>query len=136
MELLVYPKTEYALDASLETLHAESQSWLNDLEFWGDEMSFFYKLLHRREAKGIFPSNELADVEKELVKLNGERLTKTKSSVLSHERLLSSSLQSQSLAEEEVYREAHRTLLIEIYELQVAMRSFKKNVFTYYAQYE
>jgi hypothetical protein len=47
MKLLSNPKTEYLLDASFEYLHNESLEWLNEMDFWRDEMAFFQKLLHK-----------------------------------------------------------------------------------------
>ena len=136
MELLTDPKNEYLLDASLDSLHAESQNWLKELEFLGDEMAFFYKLLHKKESKKGFPAKDIADLEKALVKLNTEKVDRARTGVLSHERLLSSIIKSTSMAEEQVYREAHRKLHAELSELQPLVRSFKKAVFDFYRKYE
>jgi hypothetical protein len=131
MELLTYPKTEYLLDASLESLHSESQEWLKDIDFWTDEMAFYYKLLHKKELIETYPSKELASIEKELIKVYGERLDKARAEIQSHERALASVVKNTSFQEEESYREKHRKLLMEIFDLQVLIRSFKKKVFDF-----
>jgi len=136
MELLTYPKSEYLLEASLESLHQESQEWLNEIEFWADEMAFFFTLLHKKEVRETFPSEELADLEKELIRIHGDRLDTIKSSVQRHERILAAVLKTTSLQEEESYRTTHRQLLMEIYALQLLVRNFKKTVFSFAKNYE
>jgi hypothetical protein len=136
MELLAIPKTEYLLDASLESLHQESQEWIREIEFWNDELTFFYKLLRQKESKRSFPSVDLAAIEKELVRINAEKMEPVRNGVLSHERLLSSVAKSQSLNEERVYREAHRRLLMEVFGLYGTIREFKKRVFKLMLEHE
>lgn len=131
MELLIYPKTDYLLDVSLESLHAESQAWLQNIDFWTDEMAFFYKLLHKKELIETYPSRELAAIEKELIKVYGERLEKARTEIQSHERLLGALVKSTSFVEDENYREKHRKLVLEIFDIQVLIRSFKKKVFDF-----
>jgi len=133
MELLNYPKNEYLLDASLDSLHTQSQEWLKTLEFWSDEMSFFYKLLHSRESREAFPALDLAAIDKVLIKINSEELDSLRQGVISHERLLSSILKSTSVAEEQVYRETHRRLHEEMFRLERTIRSVKKEVFDFYS---
>lgn len=72
MELLSPSKTEYLLDVPLEALHAETLAWLDELGFWADEMSFFYKLLHHNKFSNAFPSEQVADIDKELIDLASE----------------------------------------------------------------
>lgn len=131
MELLNYPKTDYLLDASLETLHAQSVEWLNELGFWSDEMTFFYRLLRHKSASKAFRTSQLAEVEKELVKLNGEQLDKVKTGVVSHEHLLAAAYKTSSLPDERTYREAHRKLLGDMHALHQNIRDFKKKLFSF-----
>ncbi|HEY0742728.1 MAG TPA: hypothetical protein VGD40_14765 [Chryseosolibacter sp.] len=131
MELLRSSRTEYLLEAPLESLHAESLEWLNELSFWRDEMTFFYHMLRHKQFGKSFPNEELANIEKELVRLNGEELDKVETSVTSHERLLGSVYKTASMAEEQVYREAHKRALGEILALHNAIRKFKKKLFSF-----
>ena len=133
MELLTHPKSEYLLAASLEDLHAQSQEWLKELGFWSDEMAFFYKLLHKKETRNIFPPKDLAEIEKVLIGINSDQLLSLRAGVLSHERLLSSVIKSTSLAEEQVYRETHRKLLGDMRDLDMVIRAFKNSVFSFYS---
>ncbi|MEX1241084.1 MAG: hypothetical protein WEB30_15275 [Cyclobacteriaceae bacterium] len=134
MELLTHRKNDYLLDASFDTLHGESKDWLKELEFWSDEMAFFYKLLHKKGPGEAFPAKDLAAIEKALIRINGEVLDRVRTGVLSHERLLSSILKSTSMTEEHVYRETHRRLHAEMYNLNALIRSFKKDVFEFYSE--
>lgn len=133
MELLVHPKPEYLLDASLESLHAESTDWLNEIDFWRDEMAFFYKLLHRKETRDAFPSETLAAMEKELVSITGDKLDQLRDHVIRHERSLADLLRTTSLLQEEGYRETHRWLHRDMSALNVMIRAFKKNVYSFAA---
>jgi hypothetical protein len=136
MELLSYPKTDYLLEGSLESFHGESMAWLNELAFWSDELAFYYKLLHKNKSKEAFPSRELAEIEKELVKLSSEKIDKVKLVVASHERSLSSVMKSTSLSEEHSYRDAHLKLLGDMHNLHLDIRTFKKNIFAFVQKYE
>lgn len=134
MELLTFPKNEYLLDASLEDLHSQSQEWIKEIDFWNDEIAFFYKLLHKKETKNVFPARELAEIEKTLIRINSEDMLRLRNEVLNHERLLSTLIRSTSLSEEQVYREAHRRLYRDMYKLNELIRSFKKSVFAFYTE--
>lgn len=136
MQLLSNPKTDYLLEASLESLHAESLEWLKEIDFWRDEMVFFYKLLRSSPSNKAYPTAELAAVEMELVSLTSDKVDKIRNDVLRHERELSAVIRSLSSGEEERYRETHRTLLLEIYDVHVQIRNFKKEVFSFVHKYE
>lgn len=136
MQLLSNPKTDYLLEASLESLHAESLEWLNEIAFWSDEMAFFYKLLRKSQSLKAYPSAELAAVDLELVSLTSDKVDKLRNDVLRHERELSAVIRSISTGEEERYRETHRKLLMEIYDTHLQIRAFKKEVFSFVQKYE
>jgi hypothetical protein len=131
MKLINGPTTEYLLDASLESLHSESREWLSEIDFWTDEMTFFYKLIHLREPHLSFPSADLAVLEKELIRITTENLGKVKLEIENHERALHAIVTNTSFVEERGYRERHRILLIEIHNTQTLIRKFKKQVYSF-----
>lgn len=131
MELLSYSKTDYLLNASLESLHKESVTWLEELHFWADEMSFFYKLLHNQRFSNAFPPSDVAEIDKVLIKLNGESLDKVRNDLSKHERQLAVIFKSASLAEEQSYRNSHRKLLGDMQDLLSNIRTFKQKVFSF-----
>lgn len=129
MEMISGPKTEYLLDASLATLHAESREWLNELNFWSEEMSCFYKLLHKNASSLDFPTRELTDLEKEMIRITSEELMRVKSEVETHERTLVAIMKNTSFGEQREYRDRHKMILDDLYALQRVIRRFKKKVF-------
>jgi hypothetical protein len=129
MELISSPRTDYMLDVSLEALHAESRAWLSEINFWSEEMSCFYKLLHRSLPSLSFPPRELAEIEKEMIRINSDDLIKVKSQVERHERELAAVMKNVSVTEEKDYRHNHRVLLNDMYALQKTLRKFKTAVF-------
>jgi len=131
MELITNPNSEYLHDASLETMHAQSREWLNEVDFWIEEMAFFYSLIHMREPHIFLPTVGIADLERELITLTSEHLLKLKMGVESHERALARMVKNISLDEEHEYRETHQRLLEEMNRLQEGIRKFKKSVFAF-----
>jgi len=131
MKTLMSANTEYLLNASMESLHAESVNWKSELAFWGDELVFFYKLLKGKESTDAFPSLPIANAEKELMKLNSDWLLKIREGVTSHEKHLATVLRSPTYSrmDEDVFRETHGKLLMEMIELENQIRSFKRKLF-------
>lgn len=131
MKLINSSGTEYLLDSSLESLHTESREWLTEIDFWNDEMSFFYKLIHLREPHLSFPSADLAALEKELIHVTTQSLGKVKREVENQERALRAVVNNTSLVKERAYRGRHRSLVIEIHNTQDLIIKFKKQAFSF-----
>jgi hypothetical protein len=128
---LSYPKTDYLLDATLETLHKESAAWLKELDFWADELSFFYKLLHSHRLSGAFPSAEMAGIDKALISLSAENIETLRIRLRGHERQLADLFKPASSEEEQSYRAAHRMLYADMYKLHSDIRTFKQKLFLF-----
>lgn len=135
MELLTYPKADYLLSASLESLHAESNAWLKEVDFWKDEMAFFYKLLTKKKLSAHLPGDKLAAMEKELTRISNEELEKLRIEVRDHEAVLAALFKANTL-KEEGYREVHRKLLVRMQDVLHTIRNFKKEVFAFVEQYD
>lgn len=129
MELLTNPKAEYLLGESLELLHAESREWLSEIDFCSEEMSCYYKLLHKNVPILGFPTKELAEMEKKMISISSEELTKVKSRVERHERELAALMKVTSSTEEYEYRHQHRVLVNDMYALRGSIRKFKEALF-------
>lgn len=129
MELLSSPSSEYLLFASLESLHAESIAWNNEVAFWQQELSFFYKVLHRKWSIEPFPSIELANLEKELIDITSGDMLKVKDQVGQHERSLAALMKNKSLQEENEYREQHKVIMENIHVLYKRIKTYKLNLF-------
>lgn len=134
MELLTNPKADYLLGASLESLHMESNTWLSEIDFWKDEMAFFYNLLTKKKTSAHFPPDKLAAIERELARISNVELEDLRTEVRGHEAMLAGLLKADSL-KEEGYREAHRKLLTRMHETLQVFRKFKKEVFAFVEKY-
>ena len=75
-------------------------------------------------------------MEKRLVGITGDKLDKIMNAVQSHERSLALLIRTTSFQEEEDYRQAHRRLLQDVYDLHILIRNFKKEVFAFVEQYQ
>jgi hypothetical protein len=129
MELISNPKAEYLLGRSLEELHAESREWLSEINFCAEEMSCYYKLLHKNVPYFDFPTKELAEIEKEMIRINSEDLINLKSRVESHERELATLMKNTLSSEEYEYRDYHRRLQNDIYAFRGMIKTFKEAIF-------
>lgn len=136
MELLTYPNSKYLLEASIDSLHAESLGWLREIDFWKDEMTFFYKLLHTKNALPGFPTEELASIDKELIRINSDKLDKMKKEVQDHEQLLAAIIKTPTLMEKEKYSEVHHNLHLEIFAVSDLIKDLKRTVFSFSTKYE
>jgi hypothetical protein len=131
MELISKASTAYLLPPSLESLHAESREWKSEMEFWNDEMAFFYRLIHLREPHAGFPSEAVADLEMELVKITGGKLMEIKTALENHERILAQVIDDTPLVGDQEYRLRHGALKEEVNGLRAVIRNFKKGVFSF-----
>ena len=136
MDLLINPQTSYLLQADLASLHVESQSWLSEIEFWEDELAFFYTLLHSKLSRQAYPTEEIASLDKRLVSINSDMLEAIKEQALNHERFLALVMQTTSLQEESNYREVHQQLRVRMIDVYAAIKNFKKEVYASIRKYE
>ncbi|ELR71931.1 hypothetical protein C900_02170 [Fulvivirga imtechensis AK7] len=136
MELITRPREEYLLNASLESLHEESREWLQEIGFWKDEMAFFYKLLQQKKNDPDFPAGEIAALEKEQLRIDNVKIDAIKGEVKSHEKALASLFKVNSLQEEEGYRQMHKRLLKDMYDVHILVRNLKKEIFSMVQKYE
>jgi hypothetical protein len=136
MDLLINPQTSYLLQADLASLHKESQSWLSEIEFWEDELAFFYTLLHGKVSRHAFPTEEIASLDKRLVSINSDMLGTIKEQALNHERFLALVMQTTSMQEESNYRDVHQQLRVKMIDVHAAIKNFKKEVYASIRKYE
>jgi hypothetical protein len=123
-------KSDHLLDGSLEWLHRQTTEWLSDVEFWREELVFFYNVLRKQEFKPYFPMQEVAVLEKELVKISSEDVKALEATLNQHERKLSAIMQAMPPGNERDYRHEHRAIQSAMKNFEATMRGFKKSVFT------
>lgn len=136
MDLLINPQIPYLLQADLASLHKESQSWLSEIEFWEDELAFFYTLLHSKLSRQAYPTEEIASLDKRLVSINSDMLGTIKEQALNHERFLALVMQTTSMQEESNYRDVHQELHVKMIDVHAAIKNFKKEVYASIRKYE
>lgn len=131
MKLLTPTKKNYLLDAGIEILHEQSNEWLSEIAFWYDEVAFLYSLVVKKTLKSV-PLTAKSIIEKtesELTKLTGGELDTLKTSIEQHEKFLSSIMERNDISNEELYRDKHHQLTLEIADFERRFKSLKKDVF-------
>lgn len=124
-------KSDHLLEGSLEWLHHQTTEWQMDVEFWREELTFFYQLLRKKELHGSFPGEQLANLEKELLHLSGDSLPELEISLRKHEQALRKLVQEVSSTDVVNYRHDHKTILFSIRQFQKKIRDFKRTVFAF-----
>jgi len=136
MEATIHPEISYLQEANLEFLHGESQKWLNEIAFWKDEMAFFYKLIHKKEVTGGFPSEQLADLDRQIIRINTDKLDQLLKDIQQHERTLATLVKSAlSPEEKETYLFTHQHYLVEMEATRVEITGLKKAVYSFFEKY-
>ena len=115
---------------ALESLHAEAMEWKSDVLFWQEEMSFFYKLLHKRFSQSAIPSIELAMLEKELIDISSVDLLNVKQDVEDHEAYLAQLMRDSMLQPQDSYREQHKEILKKIHVVLGRIKDYKTKLFS------
>src|SRR5581483_6257400 len=90
MKTLKMSTSDYLLTAGVETLHAQSIEWLEEIAFWRDETAFLYALEVTKTGKKVpvAAKNKLKKADDELVKIAGGELDTLYAKVEEHESLL------------------------------------------------
>jgi nitroreductase len=130
MKLLTLPVSEHLLDIGVEELHKQSIEWLNKINFWVDEMDFFYRLVADKK-KTIVPiavQNSIWHVEKKLLKLSGGEIDEILTMVKKHEYELDM-IMLNKINDEETFREFHIELNVKIKTFEKHYIHLKKEVF-------
>lgn len=131
MELFSTSENEYLLEASIESMHAECVVWSSLLNFWNDEIMFFINILeYKNDSKAELIDN-LAKVEKELIRLHSEGLAKTQAEVSAHARLLA--VCENSSADKSKICNTHGVLVNDMVTLHTEIRHLRKRVFEWIA---
>lgn len=124
------PKIKLLLGTGLDTLHFESQEWLETIAFWKDEARFFEDLLKKKELKEK-SQNEYTKLLQELDKIHADLFSDIEDSIMKHERLLSRIEKGEKGLSDGNYREEHGALKGRMYRFDKDFRMFKKIVFDY-----
>ena|SRR3972149_8398295 len=130
MELLAPAKKTYMLEAPLEILHQESLEWLEEIEFWKDEVAFFCTLILRKTKKttSLLQAKEAKSIENHLVYISAEKLDDLKMEVQAHEHFLSKMMEDVK-QDEKMYRSKHRDLSKKFQDFENGIKVLKMKIF-------
>ncbi len=130
MKQIKSAKRTFLLEAPLEVLHAESMEWLEEIEFWKDESSFFYALIIGRNKANpaAFNSKEAKNIESHLVYVSAEKLDDLALEVKVHEKFLTRMMKSKKM-NEQLYRSRHRVIARKIHSFESEFREMKNKIF-------
>ncbi|MDB9720967.1 hypothetical protein OAA67_03725 [Winogradskyella sp.] len=131
--LILNPKAQFLLGASLEVLHFESKEWLSAIAFWKDEIKFFDTLIKQKESskKG---NADFVSMLKNLDKIHLNLFEDLEDSILEHEHLLSKIERAEKGVSDFDYREKHQQLKNRITVFETDFKTFKSIVFNYVKQ--
>lgn len=121
-------KTQYLLEASLETLHFETKEWIEEIRFWYDELRILIELVDRKIAHNNLEDQMhkdlLLNVTSMVNRLNDQNLK----DVLDHERYLASLFLLKDKVNDGAYRERHKKIAQDMIKLKINVRSLRKQV--------
>lgn len=119
------------LEASIETLHQQTNEWLNELELWIDETIFFsgYVAQLTKTQVPLKAKKVFIKINGELLNLSGGELDELKKELDAHIHGLSELLQTKPDNENE-YRKTHQHLGFKIQRMETRFRELKKAIFS------
>lgn len=116
-------------DLNLQALYIKTNEWLDDIDFLGDEIRFFRKILkmHFSDAAPSY-AVRIEQVEKQLFKLELNKHA-IRAEVINHREVLDLLIKNLIFQEEEALRNQHIKLEEEIAELDQSFRNYKNELF-------
>lgn len=116
-------------DLDLQALYIRTNEWLDDIDFLGDEIRFFKKILkmYFSEALPVF-SQRKEQVEKQLSKLEINKHV-IRAEIMNHREVLDLLIKNFISQEEENLRQQHLKLEVKITDLNQSFRKFKNELF-------
>ena len=120
----------YLLNPSLGSLHKESIIWLEELDFWKDELEFLYRILSKRLPTSAFPQEQLAKMQRELINILTSAIGNLREKIRAHEQSLFPLLQKIGSSDEKMFRTEHQKLFQETLKAMDRVKRFKLEVFS------
>ena len=122
---------KYLLEASLSDLHFQSKEWIEEIEFYSEELNFLNSLIVEK----INTTTTIDLDHKEIYRNIDSLLFKLSENFLgtlhAHEKLLSKIIASNSPHDNKTYRMDHITLSKKMKTLKKGIKELKKALFTY-----
>lgn len=118
------------LEAPLNALHEQSIEWLEEIEFWRDEVAFFYTLIIEKTKAGLpsMKGPEARAAEKKLIHISTQSLDELKQEVTGHEKFLARIVEHANL-DQKLYRDRHQQITTQFTAFEKEFRSLKREIF-------
>lgn len=123
-------KTQYLLNAPVEVLHETSQEWLQEMEFYKDEVAFFYHLLRQKSKQDakVLKTKEAHDIERHIIHVSVDTVNEMEKDIRLHEKFLTHILKNPE-TDQQFYRDQHQELSNKINAFRKEFHQLKKEVF-------
>lgn len=120
----------YLLEAPLDVLHSASQEWLQEIEFYKDEIAFFYNLLRQKSKAdpSALKTDKAHDIERHLIHISVHTVNELEREVNSHERFLARIIEKPE-PDQQLYRNQHHILAAKVNSFKKEFIDLKKQVF-------
>lgn len=119
------------LEASQEELHHQTKEWIDDVEFYSEELNFLngliIKKIDTRTTIDLDHKEIYRNIDALLFKLSDDLLAK----LYSHEKLLAKIILTESPQDNRTYRLDHIAFSKKMKTLALGIKEFKKALFTY-----
>lgn len=130
MELLVRPRSDFLLQASLDGLHQASKVWISELEFWRDEHKFMMDLIGKYFLKmSVFKRLQHGQGLVYKIELSDDRSKEFLRATIKHEAHLAELMDNPFEQDEQKFREEHRKLEQGITDFMKDFKTLKKEMF-------
>lgn len=126
---ILKPQRHYILERSIDKLHKESKEWISETEFRRIEFSFFKKMIQKQilQVRGL----EKEQLER-ILKLSQSytnELEELTEFLFEHERYLYNLIQNKAVYNDKVYREDHHALSVQIKDVDIRFKKYKKQLY-------
>jgi nitroreductase len=127
MELLAPPKSFPLLDMAVESLHAQTQEWLSEINFQESEVHFLYDLLSQKIYSEVY-GDEAKNMAEMIRTISASEIEGLKKEIEAHERALDQ-LMTDNSGDEVSFREQHRRLNESFREMDESYKALKTEIF-------
>ncbi|NRS88456.1 hypothetical protein HNQ02_001370 [Flavobacterium sp. 7E] len=127
---ILNPKAQFLLGAGLDVLHFESKEWLDHINLWKDEITFFNVVLKKKSTSEKSDSN-YQKILNNIDTIYNDLFQDLEQSIIEHEKLLSKIEKGDKGLSDNDYREKHQQILLRMNSFTKDFVKFKKMLFDY-----
>lgn len=127
---ILNPKAQFLLGAGLDVLHFESKEWLDHINLWKDEITFFNVVLKKKSTSEKSDSN-YQKILNNIDTIYNDLFQDLEQSIIEHEKLLSKIEKGDKGLSDNDYREKHQQILLRMNTFTKDFVKFKKMLFDY-----